>query len=306
MEPKTISLDMSSFGFIKKDILQFIQDHPYPIGVATALGTFILSWVYIYKRSKLKGCLDPTQFKEFKLIKKTQISPDTARFRFALPTPTSVLGLPVGQHVLCKSKDSEGEDVVRPYTPTTLDSDLGYFELVVKMYPGGEMSRNFRELREGDYLPVKGPVGPYKYKPGQFRAFGMIAGGSGITPMFQMIRAIVTNPKDKTKVHLIYANHTVDDILLKEDLDSFAEQVPDRFTVYYVVKEPPEEWSGGVGYVTKDIIKAHCPPPASDIQILTCGPPGMAKALITYLNELGYMGDMHFDFNRDGIFYLLF
>ncbi|KAL3731857.1 hypothetical protein ACJRO7_028684 [Eucalyptus globulus] len=296
---------MSFFGFTE-GIPQFIRDHPYPIGVATALGAIFLSAVYIYKRRRSKGCLDPTEFKEFRLIKKTQISPDTARFKFALPTPTSVLGLPVGQHVLCKGKDSDGEDAVSPYTPITGDSDLGYFELVVKMYPGGRMSRNFMELREGDYLPVKGPKGTYNYKPGQVRAFGMIAGGSGITPMFQIIRAILKNPKDKTKVHLIYGNRTANDILLKEDLDGFAEQFPNRFTVYYVVSEPSGKWSGGVGYVTKDIIRAHCPPPAFDIQILTCGPPAMAKVVTAHLNELGYTEDMQIDFNRDGIFYLLF
>jgi len=48
------------------------------------------------------GCLDPKNFKEFKLIKKTQISPNSARFRFALPTPSSILGLPVGKNILVR------------------------------------------------------------------------------------------------------------------------------------------------------------------------------------------------------------
>lgn len=48
------------------------------------------------------GCLDPDKFNEFKLVKKTQLSQNTARFRFSLPTPTSVLGLPVGQHIICR------------------------------------------------------------------------------------------------------------------------------------------------------------------------------------------------------------
>ncbi|CAI9302737.1 unnamed protein product [Lactuca saligna] len=48
--------------------------------------------------------------------------------------------------------------------------------------------------------------GRFRYQPGQVRAFGMIAGGSGITPMFQVVRAVLENPSDKTKVHLVYAN----------------------------------------------------------------------------------------------------
>lgn len=251
---------------------------------------------YYFLSRKPKGCLDPQKFKEFKLIKKTQISPDVARFRFSLPTPKSVLGLPVGTHVVCRGKDSEGQEVTRPYTPITLDSQAGYFELVVKMYPKGRMSHHYREMREGDYLAVKGPQGRFNYKPGQVRAFGMIAGGSGITPMFQLTRAILENPKDKTIVRLIYANTTFEDILLKEDLDDFASKFPYRFKVYYVLSQPPEAWTGGGGHVSKEMIQNHCPPPAPDIRILRCGPPGMNKAMAAHLNALGYTSSMQFEF----------
>ncbi|KAL6539695.1 NADH-cytochrome b5 reductase [Orobanche hederae] len=243
-------------------------------------------------------CLDPESFKEFKLVKKTQLSHNVAKFKFALPTPTSVLGLPIGQHISCRGKDGQGEDVVKPYTPTTLDSDVGYFELVIKMYPQGRMSHHFREMREGDYLPVKGPkfLGRFKYQPGQVRAFGMIAGGSGITPMFQVARAILENPDDQTKVHLIYANVTFDDILLKNELDNLAKNYPNRFKLFYVLNQPPEAWEGGVGFVSREMIQAHCPAPAADIQILRCGPPPMNKAMAGHLEALEYSSEMQFQF----------
>ncbi|XP_020231154.1 NADH--cytochrome b5 reductase 1 [Cajanus cajan] len=249
--------------------------NPELLGGVVALVAVGFSAAYLYYRTKNpKGCLDPNNFKEFKLIKKTPLSHNVARFRFALPTPSSVLGLPVGKNILARGKDSQGEEVLRSYTPITLDSDIGYFELVVKMYPNGKMSHHFRQMKEGDYLAVKGPKGRFSYKPGQVRAFGMLAGGSGITPMFQLIRAILENPKDKTKVHLVYANVTVDDILLK----------------------PPREWNGGIGFISKEIIKSHCPEPAPDIQILRCGPPPMNKAMATHLDALGYTSKMQFEF----------
>ncbi|KAI4383722.1 hypothetical protein MLD38_009527 [Melastoma candidum] len=242
------------------------------------------------------GCLDPENFKEFKLVKKTQLSHNVAKFRFDLPTPNSVLGLPIGQHMSCRGKDAVGEEVVKPYTPTTLDSDVGYFELVIKMYPQGRMSHHFREMKEGDYLAVKGPKGRFKYLPGQVRAFGMLAGGTGITPMFQVARAILENPNDKTKVHLIYANVAYEDILLKEELDSFTRDFPDQFQVYYVLNQPPENWDGGVGFVSKEMIQANCPPPADDVQILRCGPPPMNKAMAGHLKDIGYTPEMQFQF----------
>lgn len=240
--------------------------------------------------------MNPEEFRAFKLVKRTQLSHNVAKFRFELPTPTSVLGLPIGQHISCRGKDSQGEEVVKPYTPTTLDSDIGYFELVIKMYPQGRMSHHFREMREGDYMEVKGPKGRFKYHPGQVRAFGMLAGGSGITPMFQVARAILENPNDVTKVHLIYANVTSEDILLKEELEGLTVNYPDRFKVYYVLNQPPEEWSGGVGFVSKEMIQAHCPAPADDIKILRCGPPPMNKAMAAHLEALGYSPEMQFQF----------
>ncbi|KAG2396811.1 NADH--cytochrome b5 reductase [Vigna angularis] len=252
--------------------LPFAQNlNPELLGGVVALLALGFTAAYISYRTKHpKGCLDPKNFKEFKLVKKTQLSHNSARFRFALPTPSSILGLPVGNNILVRGRDSQGEEVLRSYTPITLDSDVGYFELVVK--------------------------GRFSYKPGQVRALGMIAGGSGITPMFQLIRAILENPKDKTKVHLIYANVTVDDILLKEELDNFADKFPQRFEVYHVLNKPPQQWNGGIGFVSKEMIKSHCPEPAKDIQILRCGPPAMNTAMATHLDALGYTSDMQFQF----------
>ncbi|XP_050122617.1 NADH--cytochrome b5 reductase 1-like isoform X2 [Malus sylvestris] len=195
--------------------MDFLESLDAQILVGAAVAVVVIAAVaYLFSSKKPKVYLDPANFKDFKLVKRTQLSHNVAKFKFELPTPTAVLGLPIGQHISCRGKDAQGEEIIKPYTPTTLDSDVGYFELVIKMYPQGRMSHHFREMRVGDHLAVKGPKGRFKYQPGQVRAFGMLAGGSGITPMFQVARAILENPKDKTKVHLIYANVTYEDILL--------------------------------------------------------------------------------------------
>ena len=89
---------------------------------------------FLTSSKKRRVCLDPENFKEFKLVKRHQLSHNVAKFVFELPTSTSVLGLPIGQHISCRGKDGQGEDVIKPYTPTTLDSDVGRFELVIKVY----------------------------------------------------------------------------------------------------------------------------------------------------------------------------
>lgn len=99
----------------------------------------------------------------------------------------------------------------------------------------------------------------------------MIAGGTGITPMLQIIRAALKNPLDRTKLSLIYANVNVEDILLRTELDTLAAANPKRFRVFYVLNNPPPAWQGGVGFVGKTQIEAHLPPAADDVKILLCG-----------------------------------
>jgi len=117
----------------------------------------------------------------------------------------------------------------------------------------------------------------------------MIAGGTGITPMLQIIRAIVRGRAagDKTEVDLIFANVNREDILLKEDLDALAKEDP-HFRVYYVLNNPPEGWNGGIGFVTAEMIKEHLPGPAKDIKILVCGPPPMVSAMKKAVTSLDY------------------
>ncbi len=94
-----------------------------------------------------------------------------------------------------------------------------------------------------------------KYEPNMVRAFGMIAGGTGITPMLQIIRAVIRGRPtgDVTEIDLIFANVNKEDILLKEDLDQLAKE-DKGFRVYYVLNNPPEKWDGGVGFVTPEMI----------------------------------------------------
>jgi cytochrome-b5 reductase len=84
----------------------------------------------------------------------------------------------------------------------------------------------------------------------------MIAGGTGITPMLQIIRAIIRGRAagDRTEVDLIFANVGYEDILLKEDLDQLAKE-DEAFRVHYVLNNPPEKWDGGVGFVTPEMIQ---------------------------------------------------
>ena len=208
-----------------------------------------------------KKVLDPKNFQEFELQEKTVLSHNTAIYRFKLPTSRSILGLPIGQHISVAATIGDKE-VVRSYTPTSSDQNKGYFDLLVKSYPQGNISKHIASMKIGQQLKVRGPKGAMVYTPNLVRHFGLIAGGTGITPMLQIIRAIIrerprNGGKDTTEIDLIFANVNPEDILLKEDLDALVKE-DDKFRVHYVLNNPPEKWDGGVGFVTADMIKVGC------------------------------------------------
>lgn len=151
----------------------------------------------------------------------------------------------------------------------------------------------------------------YNWDKDQKANVGMIAGGTGITPMLQVIRRVFhekSNDKN-TKVTLIFANQTENDILLRDELDRIAKAHPDRFKVVYALDKAPDNWQGIKGYVTKDVIQENLPSPKDkDHVIMVCGPPPMVASIAGpkdkmeqgelqgVLKELGYQKENVFKF----------
>ena len=215
---------------------------------------------------------------------------NACRYRFKLPRSSDILGLPIGQHIsLAATIAGQPKEVVRSYTPISSDEDKGHFDLLIKSYPTGNISKHVAGLEIGQKMKVKGPKGAMVYTPNMVRHFGMIAGGTGITPMLQVVKAIVRGREvgDRTEVDLLFANVNPEDILLKDELDALAAKDP-KIRVHYVLNNPPENWSGGTGFVTADMIKEKLPAPASDVKILVCGPPPMVSAMKKATESLGY------------------
>ncbi|KAK9840785.1 hypothetical protein WJX81_004485 [Elliptochloris bilobata] len=261
------------------------------------------------------SALNPNEWRSFRVLSKEPVTQNTQHLRFALPDEEQVVGLPVASCLLTRAPiGSENPDgsrkwVIRPYTPTSPPDARGYLDLVVKGYEQGKLSKHIIGLREGDTLEFKGPVMKLTYKPNMMKAIGMVAGGSGLTPMLQIASEILRNPDDKTEVSLIFGNQTEDDIILKKELDDMASKHK-NFKVYYIVdKSKSKKWRGGVGYVTPEVVQEHLPPPSPDNLILVCGPPPMMNAisgdkakdksqgeLSGILKQLGYTPEQVFKF----------
>lgn len=264
---------------------------------------------------------DPNIKYALRLIDKQIVSHDTRKFRFALPSLDHVLGLPIGQHIYLSAR-IDGKLVVRPYTPVSSDDDKGYVDLVVKIYfkdvhpkfpEGGKMSQYLESLKVNDTIDFRGPSGLLIYKgKGVFavqaekkaaaetktaRHVGMIAGGTGITPMLQIITAVMNDPQDKTVCHLLFANQTEKDILLRPELEEIQVDNPDRFKLWFTVDRAPADWEYSQGFINEDMVKDHLPPPGEDTLILMCGPPPMIQfACNPNLDKVGHTSSGRFTF----------
>lgn len=267
-----------------------MTDFGDPATIAIWGATAILAWLiamvvagFVRTGSRNPKVLPLEDFRDFPLIRKEVLSHDTARFTFGLPAD-HVLGLPTGQHVTIQFKDKDGKTVQRSYTPTTDDTTVGEVSLVIKVYrplppkfpEGGKMSQYLDGLKIGDTVRMKGPKGHLTWlgRGGRFsvkplgkpleqrscKTLALIAGGTGITPMLQILNAIFTHPGDSAvKVKMIYCNQTPDDILVRKELEALAEKHKDRFTLWYTVDrvKEGEKWAYSTGFLDKDMIEKH-------------------------------------------------
>ena len=237
-----------------------------------------------------------------KLTEKEQVTDNTVRFRFALPSAEHILGLPVGQHVTVTI-----DGVSRPYTPISRDMDKGFVDLLVKVYENGALSQKLNAVPVGATVDFQGPQGLVTYTArGEFsvvdpvsgqiakracKRVAMIAGGTGITPMLQVIKQIFNDVGDTTRVDLLFANVSSADILLKEELDALA-AAHANLTVHYAIDTAEAGWNGHVGYVSESMIKKTLPSAGDDVAVLVCGPPAMVeKAVVPALDALSYAAD---------------
>lgn len=281
-------------------------------------------------------------FVSLKLSDVEIVNHNTKRLRFELPEPDMVSGMHVASALLTKYKGPKDEKAtLRPYTPISdegeyplcltrpflLDiltffrpatdmfylkylEDRGFIDLLVKQYPNGPMSTHLHNMVPGQRLDIKGPLPKYTWSENKHDHIALIAGGTGITPMYQLCRAIFNNPNDKTKVTLVFGNVTEEDILLKKKLDELENTYPQRFRAFYLLDKAPKSWAGETGFISKEVLKTVLPEPKNEnIKVFVCGPPGLMKAisgpkvspkdqgeLTGALKELGYNSEQVYKF----------
>ncbi|AET41530.1 cytochrome-b5 reductase Ecym_8246 [Eremothecium cymbalariae DBVPG len=269
---------------------------------------------YIHNDSGTKAAAAATftgdnQWHDLSIAAIEQLSHDTRRFTFKLPSDDHTTGLMTASALLAKYVTPKGSNVIRPYTPVTDNMQKGSFDLVIKHYEGGKFTTHLFGLKENDTVSFKGPIQKWRWQPNSFDSVVLLGAGTGITPLFQLMHHIAENKADHTKVHLFYGNKTPQDILLKKELDDLASRFPDQIHVTYFVDKPNWSFRGEKGFITKEFLQKHIPKPDEKTQLFVCGPPPFMSAysgpkvsptdqgdLTGMLAELGYAKEQVYKF----------
>jgi nitrate reductase (NAD(P)H) len=255
--------------------------------------------------------LQPRAWTKAILSTKKHISSDTRIFSFKLEHEDQLIGLPTGQHLMMRLRDPvTREAIIRSYTPTSERTDKGILNILIKVYfdtierPGGKMTKALDAIPEGHFVDFKGPIGKFEYlgrgkceiggKPRNIKKFIMICGGSGITPIFQVLRAVLKDSDDPTKCLVLDGNRLEEDILCKQDMDQLLKGNEERCRLLHLLSQATDSWTGLRGRIGKELLEKEvgsCEAKNGEELVLICGPEALEKSVHEILNGMRWKDD---------------
>mmetsp|Transcript_24874 Transcript_24874/g.58753 ORF Transcript_24874/g.58753 Transcript_24874/m.58753 type:complete len:287 (+) Transcript_24874:3-863(+) len=259
--------------------------------------------------------LHPTDWRPFRVLTSVPDGAESCvRLTFALPQSGSsppTLGLSPGQHLKVRAT-VEGRACERAFTPISLPSDPSAFELAVKAYPQGRVSRHLAQLHPGDTVEIRGPSGSFVYRRAEctygqrrwnVRWMALIGGGSGVTPLVQIAKAALADEQDPTQLSLLSCNTTERSIMVRKELEDMVAAHPKRMALRFAVTSSDEDhWTGMNTPLdlsqdnSRGSLRDILPPTADGVAaggcVLVCGPPGFCRAATDAMATLGFPHDM--------------
>jgi ferredoxin-NADP reductase len=214
---------------------------------------------------------------------------ETARVRSITFELGAWSGHLAGQHVDIRLTADSGYQAQRSYSIASPAGDTGQMELTVESIREGEVSPFLtEELRAGDAIDLRGPIGGYfTWDPDITLPLMLIAGGSGVVPLMSMLRTRYRATR-KARAMLLYSSRSPEDIIYRAELDRLVAN-RDGFTlVHTLTRSAPARWQGQTGRVDRDMLAKFAFQPAEKPQIFVCGPTSFVETVGERLIGLGH------------------
>jgi ferredoxin-NADP reductase/sterol desaturase/sphingolipid hydroxylase (fatty acid hydroxylase superfamily) len=203
--------------------------------------------------------------------------------------PTIFRDFSAGQHLTIKV-NTKGQTLYRTFSISSIPNIDNFLTLTIKKIKGGKVTNYLAEnLKVGDTLEVTAPSGQFylNAEPANQKHYVMIAGGSGITPIYSMIGTILKF-EPKSKFTLLYANRTSNSIIFKEQFEKWAKEFSTQIEVKHFLSEEENPKNATKGYITRisieEILNKYG---KNEVDFYLCGPEIMTNKLMEDLLYLG-------------------
>jgi ferredoxin-NADP reductase len=185
-----------------------------------------------------------------------------------------------GQHVDVRLTAEDGYRAERAYSIASAPGEP--VAITVERLDDGEVSPYLDdELREGDDLELRGPIGGYfVWGPEDGGPLLLLAGGSGVVPLRAMLRHRHRTGSE-IPARLLYSSRSLDDVIYRAELDAFE-------VVYTLTRERPAGWTGYARRVDAELLREIAWPAEENPLAFVCGPTSFVEAAASGLVELGY------------------
>ncbi len=155
----------------------------------------------------------------------------------------------------------------------------------------GDFTSTVGSIPPGAKAYVDGPYGTFDLDQHAERSHIFIAGGIGSAPIMSMLRTLADR-NDERQLQFFYGSRRWEEVIFREELESLQERL--NLDVIHVLEEPPEDWEGEQGYITKNVLERNLACPAYECVYFICGPLPMIRLVESSLEELAVSRkDMH-------------
>ena len=189
-----------------------------------------------------------------------------------------------GQHLDVRLTADDGYSAERSYSIASAPGEP--VAITVQRLDDGEVSPYLTdELRPGDELELRGPIGGYFVWDGEPEPMLLVAGGSGIVPLRSMLRHRA-RAGSLTPARLLYSARALPDVIYRAELDRYGQDGAD--VNYTLTKQQPPGWAGHVGRVDQALLEQVAWPVDEQPIAFVCGPTSFVEAVAQGLVMLGY------------------
>jgi ferredoxin-NADP reductase len=198
------------------------------------------------------------------------------------------VGHEAGQHVDVRLTAEDGYRAERSYSLASPPED-SRLALTVERLEDGEVSPYLvGELRPGDKVELRGPIGGYfVWRGDDDRPLFLVGGGSGVVPLMSMLRHRA-RIKSRAPAVLLFSSRTLADVIYRDELDRLAAAGDGLRVVHTLTREKPAGWTGYTRRIDEAMLGEVAWPRERDPAVFVCGPTPFVEAAASLLVGMGH------------------